>query len=171
MDSKATQPYIYTYAFSPNPHRPSRHPRNTEQSSVWEPVGPCWVSVLNTAVCEVNVLYARVVSGAVWRYHLIEYVVTCEWHPEPRRPKIQIPESFQAVQGGLSNQRGFVHVSDVAGNPILSRENVRTHGIILMKSLGSGGRLDIFNLGSGHFFFFLTWARYLLSFLICKRKY
>ena len=45
-------------------------------------------------------------------------------------------------------------MSDVAGNPILSRENVRTHGIILMKSLGSGGRLDIFNLGSGHFFFF-----------------
>ena len=41
----------------------------------------------------------------------------------------------------------------MAGNPVLSRENVRTHGIILMKSLGSGGRLDIFNLGSGHFFF------------------
>ena len=41
---------------------------------MWEPVGPCWLSVLNIAVCEVNVLYARVVSGAVWRYHLIEYV-------------------------------------------------------------------------------------------------
>ena len=52
----------------------------------------------------------------------------------------------------------------MAGNPVLSRENVRTHGIILMKSLGSGGRLDIFNLGSGLFFFFFNVGKILTQF-------
>ena len=46
-----------------------------------------------------------------------------------------------------------MYVSDVAGNPPLSRENVRRHGIILMKSLGSGGRLDIFESWLWPFFF------------------
>ena len=30
---------------------PSRLPHNIEQSSLWYTVGPCWSSVLNTAVC------------------------------------------------------------------------------------------------------------------------
>ena len=35
---------------SQHPH-PPRLPRNTEQSSTCYPVGPCWLSILNTAVC------------------------------------------------------------------------------------------------------------------------
>lgn len=60
--------------------------------------------------------------------------------------QLQIPESFQAVPGGLSNQTGSVHASDVEGNPPFRRENVRRHGksgTVLIKSLGSGGRLGV----------------------------
>ena len=47
-NSIGTQTYIYMYPFSPK--LPS-HPGNTEQSSMCYTVGPCWSSILNTAVC------------------------------------------------------------------------------------------------------------------------
>ena len=30
---------------------PSRLPHNTEQSSLWYTLSPCWLSILNKAVC------------------------------------------------------------------------------------------------------------------------
>ena len=41
--SRATQPYIHMYPFSPKPQ--SRLPHNIEQSSLCYTVGPCWLSI------------------------------------------------------------------------------------------------------------------------------
>ena len=49
VNSKGTQPYICLY--SPPNSPPSRLPHNTEQSSLCYTAGPCWLSILNTAVC------------------------------------------------------------------------------------------------------------------------
>ena len=38
-------------AILPQTLLPSRLPRNIEQSSLCYPVGPCWLSILNIAVC------------------------------------------------------------------------------------------------------------------------
>ena len=46
MDSKGTQPYIYLHPFLP-----SRLPHDTGQSSLSSTVGPCWLPILNRAVC------------------------------------------------------------------------------------------------------------------------
>ena len=51
MSTKGTQPYIYTCIHSPQTPLPSRLPHNIEQSSPCYTVGPCWLSILNTAVC------------------------------------------------------------------------------------------------------------------------
>ena len=50
VDCKGTQPFIYMYPFSPK--LPS-HPgcRITLSSSLCSTVGPCWLSVLNIALC------------------------------------------------------------------------------------------------------------------------
>ena len=43
---------IYTHvSILPQTPLPSRLPHNTEQSSLCCAVGPCWLSILNTAVC------------------------------------------------------------------------------------------------------------------------
>ena len=49
VNSKGTQPYICLY--SPPNSPPSRLPHNTEQSSLCYTAGPCWLPILNTAVC------------------------------------------------------------------------------------------------------------------------
>ena len=49
---KGTQPYIYMYLFSLKTPLPSRLPHNIEPSSICCTVGPCWLSILNTAVCK-----------------------------------------------------------------------------------------------------------------------
>ena len=45
------QPCIYMYPFSPKLPSPSRLPRDIEQGSMCYTVGPCWLSILNTALC------------------------------------------------------------------------------------------------------------------------
>ena len=49
MDSKGTQPYIRTCVHSPPKPLPSRLPYDMEQSSLRYTVGPCWLSILNSA--------------------------------------------------------------------------------------------------------------------------
>lgn len=105
-------------------------------------------------------------------------VVMCGWHSEPRaiQGQLQIPESSQVVPGGLSNWTALYTTDDMEGSPHSRRENDRRHGKsgnILIKSQGSGGRLDIFE----------SWLYYicvnlgkllislLLSFFIFKRDY
>ena len=49
VNSERAEPYIAMYPFSPK--RPSRLPHNIEQSCLCYRVGPCWLSMLNIAVC------------------------------------------------------------------------------------------------------------------------
>ena len=51
MNSEGTQPYVYMCPFSPKTPFASRPARNIEQSSLCYAVGPCWLSILNIAVC------------------------------------------------------------------------------------------------------------------------
>ena len=51
MNSEGTQPYINMYPFSPKTPLPSRLPHDIEQSFMCYTVGPCWLSILNIAVC------------------------------------------------------------------------------------------------------------------------
>ena len=48
---------------------PSRLPHNVEQSSLYCTVGPCWVSVLNTAVCTFHFSFKRFLTHLVVVFH------------------------------------------------------------------------------------------------------
>ena len=51
LNSKGTEPYIYTYPFPPQTSFLSRLLHNIEPTSLCYTVGPCWLSMLNIAVC------------------------------------------------------------------------------------------------------------------------
>ena len=51
MSIEGDSALCYTYLQSPQTPLPSRAPHNTEQSSMCHTVVPCWLSILNIAVC------------------------------------------------------------------------------------------------------------------------
>ena len=61
--SRATQLYKYMCPFSPKLPSPLRLPHNTEQSSLCYTVGPCWLSILNMAVCTAPAAAAKLLQS------------------------------------------------------------------------------------------------------------
>ena len=71
VDSKRTQPYIYMYPLFPK--LPS-HPgcQDNEQISLCYIVGPCWLSILKIAVCNMLISNSLSVLSSYRRLHFLK---------------------------------------------------------------------------------------------------
>ena len=85
VNSKGTQRYT---SILPQTPLPSRLPHNIEQSSLCYAVGPCWLPILNIAVCSSPVvqwlgLYMLSLLR-VWVHSLVRELRPCKWHGEAK---------------------------------------------------------------------------------------
>ena len=90
------------YPFSPQTSLPSRLLHNIDQSSLCYTVGPCWLSVLNVAVCTYGMVFfilffkfiyfywklitLQYCGGFCYTLTWISHGCTCVPHPEPPSP-------------------------------------------------------------------------------------